>query len=1709
MLILIVEDDLGLVELSSQIFEDSGHTVISSSNERDALTLIREKKPDIMVLDYVLEESTGEDFVNTAKEKNLDIPPFIVATGFGDEKVAVKMMKLGASDYLIKDVNYLDMLPEVVNKIAKNIERDRENLQLQVEKNEIEQLHKTVLESLDESVHLIDSDFNIQLLNKKCIEWCRSFGLNTDVIGQNLQTAFPHITDDIMAGYEHIVKTGEPITDIGKNTLNGKTIYTETRRVPVKSNGKVTGIVTVVKDITIEKIAEEERTKNEKLLHKVAENFPNSYMSIVNSDLTIGFTSGKEFLKLGVDPDSFVGLSIDQIFKEKSSEIKKYYERTFQGEECSFELFINNQYQLYNTVPLYSDSGKIEQILAVVENITDSKIASIELEKNKTLLDMTQKLSKTGGWEYDVETEEMTWTAETYRIHGIDIDKLSLHESKDLIDNSILCYNKNDRSRVLKTFELCVKEGIDYDIEVPFTKITGENIWIKTNAYAVKEDDKIVRVVGNIQDITDIKLIQERLEKSENEFRLVAQNAPGIVYQYLIDEKGNDRFVYMSQEVVNLYGITAEQVMQDASCFTNKIHTDDVHVFETALNKSMKNLTQFAVEIRIITDDGMVKWMSARSIPQRTKNGGILWTGISIDVTDLKNVEEELKYRNKLDKALFNISNQLLLNPDHSYDEVLKMLGETIDVNRSYIFQFFEDCSKMSNTYEWCSDPAEAQIDNLQNINSDSFPWWMKKLRNHENIKFQNIDELPEEAYNIKESLKDQNIKSLIVVPLFSKSGKLFGFMGFDDTQIHRQWFQAEIEVLSLVADLVVNDYERKEAENQLRKNSELFSKLFKSMPNIVIQAELDGTIIFVNDFTLKLTELSTVEVIGRNFLEFIAPYHREKATKLTKEMVNQYLGNQIYDFILPNGKTFTGEVNGDVLRDENGQPYGLIHTCRDITEEIEYQKAILQSKKSYEDIFNSVSEAIYIQDKDGLFVDVNRSVELLYGYRKEELIGKGPSMLSADNMNDLGMVQRVCTNTFETGEVGQFEFWGKRKNGEVFPKDVITSKGKYFGQDVLITTARDISDRKTMEEELKKSEQRLRTIMDVVPSMIYVKNAEGRFLAANEAVAKSLNMELDQVIGKLHTELHKNREQAEYMISVDRDVIKSGKPIEIIQESLNDNFGEEYWLHTIRLPFFGDEFGEPVSLGVSLDITELKKAEQALQESEEQFRTLVENIPGITYRCKNDKHYTMLFLSEEISKISGYPYTDFIKNRIRSYTSIIHKEDLDHVNIRINKAIESKTTYTMEYRIICSDGVEKWVFEKGQGVFDKNDDLLYLDGVIIDINDRKQAEYERIKLEERLQRAQKLETIGTLAGGIAHDFNNILTPIMGYADMALVKIPSYSPLHEDIEHILTASKRAKALVQQILLFSRKLESERVPIQLHLIISEAIKLMRATIPTTIKIDMVLDKECGYVMADASQIHQVIVNLCTNSFHAMEKDGGKLTISLERVSIDEDTVRENINLKVQDYIKISIADTGVGIDIITKGRIFEPFFTTKTVDKGTGMGLSVVHGIVQQHGGDIQVESESGKGTTFFLYFPVTDEVDTMNDEPELILNRGKERIILCDDEASITKMTGKMLEHMGYEVDTFNSSRIALHEIINNKNKYNLLISDLTMPEMTGVELACSIRKKGIDIPIMIMTGFGDSLSGDMVERCGIKEVVSKPIIMNELAAIVRSVLDD
>ncbi len=530
---------------------------------------------------------------------------------------------------------------------------------------------------------------------------------------------------------------------------------------------------------------------------------------------------------------------------------------------------------------------------------------------------------------------------------------------------------------------------------------------------------------------------------------------------------------------------------------------------------------------------------------------------------------------------------------------------------------------------------------------------------------------------------------------------------------------------------------------------------------------------------------------------------------------------------------------------------------------------------------------------------------------------------------------------------------------------------------------------------------------------------------------------------------------------------------------------------------------GQPAIQSIVTDITERKQAEEALRTSEERYRTLVEgSIQGLSIISEDG---TRLFANAALADMLGYAHPQELIGR--SVCDNIAPHDLERLmQYACARYRGEPAPMRFEYQGLRKDGSTVWL-ENVVTLITWGGQPAHL-VTLVDMTERKRAEEERQRLEDQLRQSQKMEALGTLAGGIAHEFNNALSAILGFTDLTQRSLAPGSIAWANLQEVLKAGDRVKDLVQQILAFSRQSDQDREPLAVPVVVQEVLTLLRASLPTTIGMRQHITSDRGIVLTNRTQIYQIVMNLCTNAEYAMRETGGRLEIGVDTFEVDASFAACHCHLRPGPYVRVTVWDTGPGIapDVLT--RIFDPFFTTKNVGEGTGMGLAIVHGIVTSHSGAITVESARGEGATFAIYLPQIDETAVQETDPvEEEVQQGKGCVLFVDDEDMLARLGQSMLERLGYEVVARTSSVEALAAFQAMPQQFDLVITDQTMPHMTGEHLAVALRRIRPDIPIILCTGFSHIIDAEKAQAAGIDAFCMKPLVTRDLAVTIQQVL--
>ncbi len=640
-------------------------------------------------------------------------------------------------------------------------------------------------------------------------------------------------------------------------------------------------------------------------------------------------------------------------------------------------------------------------------------------------------------------------------------------------------------------------------------------------------------------------------------------------------------------------------------------------------------------------------------------------------------------------------------------------------------------------------------------------------------------------------------------------------------------------------------------------------------------------------------------------------------------------------------------------------------------------------------------------------------------------------------------------------------------------------------------------------ETALTESKEKYRSILDNIEDGYYEVDLRGSFTFFNGSLSRLLGYSPAAMAGMNYRE-YMSSENAQKVYQTFNQVYETGEPAKGFDWEIFKVDGTRGHLDA-SVTLMKNTIGKPIGFrGIVRDMTQRKQSERALRESEARYRQLLNHAPSGIYEIDltNGK---FISVNDVMCEYTGYTRHELLTmNAFDILTEESQKKSLERFD-RIQKG--EKVPLSIEYKIKTKHGHELWAMLNSKFLEDEKGRPTKVLVVAHDISEQKQAQEEKKNLEYQLQQAQKMEAIGTLAGGIAHDFNNILSVIIGYTELILMNAQVDSEVRQNLKEIFSASKHARDMVKQILAFSRQNKQERKPIQVAHIVKEALKMLRASLPATISIQQKIEKNTGIIEADPTQIHQVLMNLCTNAAHAIDEKDGELEIRLANVDLERNAAAKIPDLYPGPFLKLSVRDTGDGIAPEALPQIFNPYFTTKEKGEGTGLGLAVVQGIIKSLNGAITVDSEVGKGSTFHVYLPTIKRELADEEEIPKPLPMGYERILFVDDEQPLVEIGKQMLERLGYKVDTRTSSIEALNLFKADPSRFDLVITDIVMPNMTGDRLSDKLIGIRPDIPIVLCTGYSEKFTHKHASEKGIEAFLMKPLVMQDLASTVRQAL--
>jgi PAS domain S-box-containing protein len=800
-------------------------------------------------------------------------------------------------------------------------------------------------------------------------------------------------------------------------------------------------------------------------------------------------------------------------------------------------------------------------------------------------------------------------------------------------------------------------------------------------------------------------------------------------------------------------------------------------------------------------------------------------------------------------------------------------------------------------------------------------------------------------------------------------------------------------------------------------------------------------------------------------------------------------------------GSIFPVEVNLKLVRLDRDY---LVSVVRNITERKRAEEALRLSEEKFRKVVENASDGICIL-MDGLVGYVNPALYYLLGYTLEERPAEDPSFIEYIHPDELPHVLSQYQKHLSGEEAEQhYETALRHKDGHRLDVDLsATWIDDYEGRLAPLIFIHDITEHKRAEEALRQSETLHHSLVDHLPQRVFIKDRNSVYLSCNASYAGDLGIAPDQIVGKDDFAFFPTELAERYR--ADDQTVMNAAIVKDIEEPYRVAEGER-WVHTIKVPFH-DEKGQVIGvLGIFEDITEHKRAEQVLRESEEKYRLLAENASDVIFVVDMDLKST--YVSPAVERLRGYTVEEALKQPIDEWlTSVSLDRTLEAFKEELARdglpGVDPGRTRTLELEELKKDGTTVWVEMTCRFLRDERGLPTGILGVARDITGRK-------KLEDQLVQSQKMDAIGRLAGGVAHDFNNILSVITSYSGFLLDEIPAGSPLRLDVEEIKKAADRAAALTRQLLAFSRRQVVNPAVLNVNDVINNLSKMLKRIIGEHIRMSLRFSDEAGQVFMDPSQLEQILVNLVVNARDAMPR-GGRLVIETARSIVTPENHGTFDDSVPGEYVVVSVADNGVGMDGDLVKRIFEPFFTTKPVGKGTGLGLSMVYGAAHQNGGFVKVDSEPGSGTTFRVYLKrhAGDEVDAEVAAGAEQATKGRgETILLVEDEEPVRRVVRKILEANGYRVVEAADGGEALAAFQEQPDGFALVISDVVMPGMSGIEMARRIHESRPGQRVLHMSGYTDEVLADQGVTDERTFVLTKPFERDLLLTKMRGILD-
>jgi PAS domain S-box-containing protein len=1389
-------------------------------------------------------------------------------------------------------------------------------------------------------------------------------------------------------------------------------------------------------------------------------------VALLSPDCTVRQCNRAFMALAGKDAQAIIGRKCFQLIHHRDHPIADCpcdrMRRTLVREET--ELSQDNRTYNVAVDPVLAADGRLIGIVHTMSDITERKGAKERLEDSAQLLQSIIQGYPIPAFMIGKDHRVIHWNRALEELSGIKASAVigtSLHwqafyrEERPCLADLIV---DGDRQAVTDWYAEKVSQSIvlddAYEATLFFPDLGQDGKWLHFTATAVRNSrGMVVGAIETLEDVTDREKAQEILRESESRYRAIFENTGAATV--ILEE--NTIISIANAEFEKLTGYTRDEIENKKSWMEFVAKEDRERMLDQhRLRRADSEVALKHYEFQLIDRHGETRdiLLTIDVIPGTKRSIASL-----LDITDRKRAEEAVR-------ELADFQQQL--------------------IDALPVPVFYKD---LSGRYLGCNKAFETLLQ-----------------KNKDEIIGKSVYDISPDELADAYCDADLDLFRNPGIQVY-ESAVMDAAGGIHDVVFHKATFARPDGSVGGLIGAILDISESKRVEDALRKSEREKSAILDAMSELVFLVDADLKVIWSNSAIHRQFGIFPGQLEGHHC--YRALHNRDKACRICPVVKAFETGKPyaIEDFSSL-GKRWT--MRAYPLKNDAGHVLGTVEIVTDITERKRAEEAVREAEKKYRSIFENAIEGIYQTTPEGRYLSVNPAFARMFGF-------DSPKQMIA-TINDIGRQfyvypedrERLKALLAEKGEVEGFEAQVYRRDGRVF---WIMINARAVRDDMgaivyLEGTASDISERKRAEEALEESKRRLSEIIDFAPDATFAIDREGRVIAWNRAIEEMTGVRASEMLGKGNYEYSLpfygvRRPILIDLVFVSDEEIKSKyhfvrKDGEIILAEADVPVrGTNKALWGKACPLY-DKKGNIVGAIESIrDITDRRGMEESLRRAEEKYRSIFENAVEGIFQSTSEGRF--LSVNPAFAQILGYDSPDEVIHSVMDIANQLYENPEERADL-LRLLREHGTVKEFEMRLFRKDRSTAWVTLNARMARDSSGKVAYFEGTVEDITDRK-------AMESRLIQAQKIEAIGTLAGGIAHDFNNILSAVVGYTELARGKIEQ-PVLRGYLEQVLRACERARELVSQILAFSRVTEQERKPVDIASLIKESLQLLRATIPSTITIHPKIQPGAYTVLVDPTQIHQVLINLCTNAAHAMRERGGELEVCLDNLEITPQMKSLHVDLNPGPYVNLTVSDTGTGIAAGIINRIFDPFFTTKATGEGTGLGLSVAYGIVKGCGGTITVNSQFGVGSVFSVYLPAIGKTTEAAPETVERIMGGTERILFVDDEEMLVKMSSDMLDGLGYTVTATTVSTEAVELFRSRPDQFDLVITDMTMPGMTGIDLSKEILEIRPTIPIILCTGFSELITEEKARAMGIKGFAMKPLSLRGVAGLIREVLE-